>query len=70
MQLQAHSACLTTMAAATTLATAGVIFPVLLAVRYDGPAGRTRMLTMISWSAFSSRPASVTSLLDISKVSS
>jgi len=36
MQLQAHSDCLTTMAAATTLATAGAIFPVLLIVRYDG----------------------------------
>jgi hypothetical protein len=45
------------MAAATTLATAGVIFPVLLAVRYGGPAGRTRVLTMISWSPFSSRAA-------------
>jgi hypothetical protein len=43
------------MAAATTLATAGIIFPVLLAVRYGYRDGK---------------PASVTSLLDMSKVSS
>jgi len=53
--LQAHSDCLTTMAAATTLATAGII-PVLLAVRYGYRDCKP--------------PASVTSLLDMLNVSS
>jgi len=52
------------MAAATTLGTAEVIFHLRSVVRYDASAGRTRVLTVINWSPFSPRSATIlTSLL-------